>query len=71
MKIKKLIIICGPTGIGKTDLSITLAKHLNCEIISADSRQFYKEMLVGTCPPEKKQLLEVKHHFVHNISIQK
>ena len=70
MKIKKLIIICGPTGIGKTDLSITLAKHLNCEIISADSRQFYKEMLVGTCPPEKKQLLEVKHHFVHNISIK-
>jgi len=70
LKIKKLIIICGPTGIGKTDLSITLAKHLNCEIISADSRQFYKEMLVGTCPPEKKQLLEVNHHFVHNISIK-
>ena len=70
MKIKKLIIICGPTGIGKTKLSIKLAKHLNCEIISADSRQFYKEMLIGTCPPNKNQLLEVNHHFVHNISIQ-
>ena len=70
MRIKKLIIICGPTGIGKTKLSIKLAKHLNCEIISADSRQFYKELLIGTCPPNKNQLLEVKHHFIHNISIQ-
>ena len=70
MKVKKLIIICGPTGIGKTKLSIKLAKYLNCEIISADSRQFYKEMLIGTCPPSKNQLLEVKHHFVHSISIQ-
>ena len=70
MKIKKLIIICGPTGVGKTKLSIKLAKSLNCEIISADSRQFYKEMLIGTCPPNKRQLLEVKHHFIHNISVQ-
>ncbi len=70
MRIKKLIIICGPTGIGKTNLSIKLAKYLNCEIISADSRQFYKELLIGTCPPNKNQLLEVKHHFIHNISIQ-
>jgi len=70
LKIKKLIIICGPTGIGKTKLSIKLAKHLNCEIISADSRQFYKEMLIGTCPPNKNQLLEIKHHFIHNISVQ-
>ena len=70
MRIKKLIIICGPTGIGKTKLSIKLAKYLNCEIISADSRQFYKELLIGTCPPNKNQLLEVKHHFIHNISIQ-
>jgi len=70
LRIKKLIIICGPTGIGKTKLSIKLAKHLNCEIISADSRQFYKELLIGTCPPNKNQLLEVKHHFIHNISIQ-
>ena len=69
MRIKKLIIICGPTGIGKTKLSIKLAKYLNCEIISADSRQFYKELLIGTCPPNKNQLLEVKHHFIHNISI--
>ena len=70
MRIKKLIIICGPTGIGKTKLSIKLAKYLNCEIISADSRQFYKELLIGTCPPNKNQLFEVKHHFIHNISIQ-
>ena len=47
-----------------------IAKSLNCEIISADSRQFYKEMLIGTCPPNKRQLLEVKHHFIHNISFK-
>ena len=70
LKTKKLIIICGPTGIGKTKLSINLAKHLNCEIVSADSRQLYKQMFIGTCPPNKDQLKKIKHHFIHNIKIQ-
>ncbi len=68
---KKIIFIVGPTGIGKTALSINLAKQLETEIISCDSRQFYKELLIGTAPPNKKQLNEVKHHFIHNISIKK
>ena len=68
---KKIIFIVGPTGIGKTSLSINLAKQLETEIISCDSRQFYKELLIGTAPPNKKQLNEVKHHFIHNISIKK
>lgn len=59
-----LIVIIGPTGIGKTGYSIDLARHLNCEILSADSRQFFKEMKIGTAPPSPEQLLEVKHHFV-------
>ena len=66
---KTLIFIAGPTGIGKTDFSIKIAKELNTEIISCDSRQFYKEMLIGTSPPTKSQLKEVKHHFIHNKSI--
>ena len=68
---KKIIFIVGPTGIGKTALSINLAKQLKTEIISCDSRQFYKELLIGTAPPNAKQLNEVKHHFIHNISIKK
>ena len=67
---KELIIILGPTAIGKTDISIEIAKTLETEIISFDSRQFYKELRVGTAPPEKKQLDEVPHHFIHHISIQ-
>ena len=66
---KKLIYIAGPTGIGKTDLSIILAKKLKTEIISCDSRQFYKELKIGTSPPTKKQLSEVNHYFIHNKSI--
>ena len=66
---KTLIFIAGPTGIGKTDFSIKIAKELNTEIISCDSRQFYKELLIGTSPPTKYQLKEVKHHFIHNKSI--
>lgn len=68
---KTIIFIVGPTGIGKTALSIILAKQLETEIISCDSRQFYKELLIGTAPPNAKQLNEVKHHFIHNISIKK
>ena len=66
---KKLIYIAGPTGIGKTDISIILAKKLKTEIISCDSRQFYKELKIGTSPPTKKQLSEVNHYFIHNNSI--
>jgi len=66
---KNLIYIAGPTGVGKTVFSIELAKKLNTEIISCDSRQFYKELEIGTCPPTKHQLKEIKHHFIHNKSI--
>ena len=66
---KKLIYIAGPTGIGKTDLGIDIAKKLKTEIISCDSRQFYKELKIGTSPPTEKQLNEIKHHFIHNKSI--
>ena len=66
---KTLIYVAGPTGIGKTSLSIEIAKRLNTEVVSCDSRQFYKELKIGTSPPSKKQLNEVKHHFIHNKSI--
>ena len=65
-----LIVIAGPTASGKTAFSIELAKALNTVIISADSRQFYKEMSIGTAAPTPEELLQVKHYFVHNISIE-
>jgi tRNA dimethylallyltransferase len=64
-----LISIVGPTGIGKTDLGISIAKKLSTEIISADSRQLYKELKIGTAMPDEKQLLEIKHHFIGHLSI--
>lgn len=67
---KYLIVIAGPTGIGKTNLSIEIAKKYNAEILSCDSRQFFKEMSIGTAVPTKKELEEVKHHFIQNISIE-
>ena len=67
---KYLIVIAGPTGIGKTDLSIEIAKKYNADILSCDSRQFFKEMSIGTAVPTKKELEEVKHHFIQNISIE-
>ncbi len=66
---KKLISISGPTAIGKTKKAIELALFLNTEIISFDSRQFYKEMKIGTAPPSNHELSQVKHHFIHNKSI--
>ena len=66
---KTLVVIAGPTASGKTATAINLAKKLNTEIINADSRQFYREMSIGTAVPSPKELLEVKHYFVHNISI--
>jgi len=69
MSYKKLISISGPTAIGKTKLAIKLAKYLNSEVISFDSRQFYKEMTIGTAVPSKFELNEVKHHFIQHKSI--
>ncbi len=69
MNRKKLISIVGPTGIGKTNLSIKLAKHFSTEIISSDSRQFYKEMKIGTAVPSNSELAAVKHHFIQSRSI--
>ena len=69
MNTKTLIIILGPTAIGKTSISIKLAKHYNTQIISADSRQFYKELKIGAAPPSKEELSEVQHHFIHNLSV--
>jgi len=66
---KYLITIVGPTAIGKTSLSIEIAKHFNAEIISSDSRQFFKEMSIGTAVPSEEELNQVKHHFIQNISI--
>lgn len=64
-----LIVITGPTASGKTDAAIKLAKQLNTVIISADSRQLYKEMRIGTAVPSLKELHEVKHYFIQSISI--
>tara|TARA_B000000532_G_scaffold243833_3_gene241110 strand:- start:3042 stop:3950 length:909 start_codon:yes stop_codon:yes gene_type:complete len=69
MNTKTLVVVLGPTAIGKTSLSINLAKHYNTEIISADSRQFYKELLIGSAPPSKDELQEVQHHFIQHLSV--
>jgi tRNA dimethylallyltransferase len=66
---KYLITIVGPTAIGKTALSIDLANHYNCEIVSCDSRQFFKEMTIGTAVPSPKELAAATHHFIQNKSI--
>ncbi len=66
---KQLIIIGGATASGKTALGIRLGQHFSTEILSADSRQFYREMNIGTAKPTKKELSLVKHHFINNISI--
>lgn len=64
-----LITIVGATAIGKTALSIKLAQHFNCDIISCDSRQFYKEMTIGTAVPEPEELAAAPHHFIQNRSV--
>jgi tRNA dimethylallyltransferase len=66
---KKLIVILGPTGVGKTDLSISIAKELHCPIISADSRQIYKELNIGVAKPTSQQLAEVPHYFIGTRSV--
>lgn len=67
---KRLYVIGGPTAVGKTAFAIQLAQSLKTEIINADSRQFYKEMSIGTAKPSEEELAQVKHHFVGHLSVQ-
>ncbi len=67
---KHLIIIAGPTAIGKTALAIQLAQHFKTEIISADSRQFYNELKIGTAAPTLTEMQGIPHHFIGNLSIE-
>lgn len=72
MLMKKLLVfVVGPTAIGKTSTAIDLATHFNTEIISCDSRQFYKEMNIGTAKPSPNEIKKIKHHLVGNISVNK
>lgn len=66
---KRLIVLLGPTGVGKTELSLSIAEKYNSSIISADSRQFYKGLEIGTAAPTKEQLQRVKHHLVGHLNI--
>jgi tRNA dimethylallyltransferase len=66
---KKLIVIAGPTAVGKTGLAIRIAQHFNTEIISADSRQCYREMTIGTAKPTAEELAQVHHYFINSHSI--
>ena len=66
---KTVIIICGPTAVGKTAVATSLAKHFNTEIISADSRQCFKELMIGVARPSEEELREVPHHFIASHSI--
>lgn len=66
---KTLLILLGPTGVGKTELSLEIAKYFNTEIISCDSRQIYKEMSIGTAVPDQRTLETVPHHFIRSHSI--
>ncbi len=67
---RTLIVITGPTAVGKTAVSIAVAKRFNAEIVSADARQFYREMNIGTAKPSIQQLAAVYHHFIGHLSIQ-
>ncbi len=65
-----ILVIQGPTAVGKSGVAATLAKHFNCPVISADSRQFYKEMMVGTAVPSTEEMMGVKHYFIQDRSVQ-
>lgn len=67
---KYLVVIAGPTASGKTATAIQVAKTLGTEIISADSRQFYKELPIGTAAPTKEEQAEVQHHMIHNLNVE-
>ncbi|MBO5835881.1 MAG: AAA family ATPase, partial [Bacteroidales bacterium] len=65
---KRLIVLTGPTGVGKTELSLRLARELGSPIFSCDSRQMFREMSIGTAKPTAEQLAQAKHYFVNNLS---
>ena len=67
---KTLVVLLGPTGVGKTDLSIEIARYFDTSIISCDSRQIYREMRIGTAVPDREQLVAVPHFFIQTISVQ-
>lgn len=69
MNQKQLITVVGPTASGKTSLAINIARHFGCEILSCDSRQFFREMQIGTAAPTEVELAMAPHHFVHHKSI--
>ena len=64
-----LLVLTGPTGVGKTELSLQLAEHYGCPIVSADSRQFYRDIPIGTAAPTAEQLARVKHYFVGQLAL--
>src|SRR5688572_14789002 len=66
---KKLIVVAGPTAVGKTAVAVALAKRFKTEIVSADSRQFFRELNVGTAKPSEGELSEIRHHFINSHSI--
>lgn len=66
---KTLLVLLGPTGVGKTELSIQLAEHFRCPIINADSRQIYQDIAIGTAAPTAEELARVKHYFVHTLKL--
>lgn len=66
---KHLLVLLGPTGVGKTELSLQLAEHFQCPIINADSRQIYKDIEIGTAAPTAEELARVKHYFVHTLAL--
>ena len=70
IKNKFVVLIAGPTAVGKSHVAMHLARHLDAEIFSADSRQIFKEMEIGTAKPSKEEMASVKHHFVNHISIE-
>lgn len=67
---KTLVVITGPTGIGKTEVSIKVAQHFNAEIVSADSRQIFKELCIGTAVPSAEELTAAPHHFIQSHSVE-
>ena len=66
---KNLLVLLGPTGVGKTELSLQLAEHFRCPIINADSRQIYQDISIGTAAPTAEELARVKHYFVHTLRL--